>query len=265
MSAHRAPPHGAWSSDDRRNVGGTDCASSGRDAQRIPQRDELLMTQGSPPSSTSGPRGPAEVRSEKLRVLHDEIGACRVCEPLTASYSKPASMARGDAGDVVIVGESPGAKELASGRAFSGNAGTRLDQWLLAGGSPRNNPREGVYLTSVVKCRSIEKSDLVTMSRRCIAFLRRQIDVIAPKVVITLGQFAYSMLSTQLQWKDAVCGLFESRECWLVSPFAVPFKLLVWPHPSGLSRWTNEPSNRVRLEESFAVLRAARSSAGGMR
>lgn len=171
-------------------------------------------------------------------------------------------MYRGVAGDVVIVGESPGRTEVSTGIAFSGRAGRRLDEWLVASGATDTNPRRGVYFTSVAKCGTTEegKRHLPVMAKACVHFLRNQINAIAPWLVVTLGQVAYDALSTQLQWRNAVCKVFESKQCWLVSPFSVDFVLVPWPHPSGLSRWTNEPANRERLLHSFNAVRAIRAS-----
>ncbi len=215
-------------------------------------------------------RSPASIRglgvyrvtdkATKLSVLHDEINACRVCEESVGDFSKPNSMKRGEAGDVVIVGESPGATEVETQTAFSGPAGKRLNEWLIKSGAAQDAPRGGVYLTSVVKCRSNDKAAVARMAKNCTQFLRRQINTIAPNIVITLGQFAYEALDTQLRWRSAVGSMFESQECWLVSPFDVPFKLLVWPHPSGLSRWTNVEANRQKLEASFELIRSVRMS-----
>lgn len=199
----------------------------------------------------------------RLRRLHEEINACRVCESCVADFSKPSSMNRGEVGDVLIVGESPGATEVATQAAFSGQAGTRLNGWLVQCGAEEADPRRSVYLTSVVKCRSTNKPALSRMAKNCAPFMRQQIDIVAPRIVITLGQFAYDAFDTQLRWRDAVCNLYESRELWLLSPFTVPFKFMVWPHPSGLSRWTNNPKNQRRLVESFAAVRGARESQQG--
>lgn len=171
-------------------------------------------------------------------------------------------MYRGVAGDVVIVGESPGRTEVSTGIAFSGPAGRRLDEWLVASGATVGDPRCGVYFTSVAKCGTTQegKRHLPIMEKACVHFLRDQINTIAPWLVVTLGQVAYDALGTQLQWRNAVCRVFASRECWLVSPFLVDFLLVPWPHPSGLSRWTNDPANRERLLHSFGAVATIRAN-----
>lgn len=196
--------------------------------------------------------------SSKLATIHRKISECRTCEPLVAGFEKPVSMQRGHAGDLVVIGESPGATEATSGKAFSGPAGKRLDKWLSSCATSQDDPRHGVYLTSVVKCRTTQKAHLSTMTTHCIEHLRLQVNAIAPKIIITLGEFAYQALRTQLTWSQAVGGIFSSKECWLISPFDVPFQLVPWPHPSGLSRWTNNKSNQERLQRSIEQVRAIR-------
>lgn len=201
-------------------------------------------------------------RAVRLAQVHDAINKCRACESFANDYSKPSNMRRGDVGDVVVIGESPGPTEVTMQAAFSGPSGKRLNKWLIACGAPEDDPRRGVYLTSVVKCHSEDKAAIAKMSRNCFSFLAQQIDIIAPKLVITLGEFAYDSLATRLRWNQAVAKLYDSRECWLISPFAVQFKLMVWPHPSGLSQWINEPQNKQQLTASFDLVRATRSSEG---
>lgn len=87
----------------------------------------------------------------KLESLHREIDQCFACSACRG-FCKPRAMDRGAPGDIVIVGEGPGRKELENERAFSGQTGVRLDEWLVASGAPPATPRAGVYTTSVTKC-----------------------------------------------------------------------------------------------------------------
>jgi len=93
------------------------------------------------------------------------------------------------------------------------------------------------------------------MTPNCRPFLQKQITLIRPKLIITLGQLAFDELNfTDLMFSDALCLPLASREHVLLSPFGYHFTLLPWPHPSGLNRWLNKPQNRQRLEKSFATV-----------
>src|SRR6185437_7319048 len=92
------------------------------------------------------------MRTQSLNALHDEIIGCRVCEAKVIGFKKPPPLNRGDVGRVMVVGQGPGSAELRGTRAFAGQSGRTLDSWLVACGAPRNEPRSGIYFTSVIKC-----------------------------------------------------------------------------------------------------------------
>jgi len=87
-----------------------------------------------------------------LEVLHEQISLCRVCESQVDNFQKPSKLDRGEAGQIIIVGQGPGSAELKGTRAFAGQAGRRLDSWLLECGASPEDPRGGIYFTSVIKC-----------------------------------------------------------------------------------------------------------------
>src|SRR5690606_38670789 len=141
--------------------------------------------------------------------------------------------------DIMIIGRNPGNKEVANAKPFSGQSGVKLDQWLELIGKPKDSPREGVYITSILKCFCPEKeSTLRSMYLNCNQFLINQYAILQPKLVITLGKSAFDAINfTSLNFKDAVGLIFNSAEYELIPKLGIAFDLLVWPHPSGLSRW----------------------------
>ncbi len=89
--------------------------------------------------------------------------------------------------DIVFVGEAPGAQEARTGRPFVGNAGKILDHLLAS----VDLDRADVYITNVVKDRPPDNRDPTAEEIRIYApFLRRQIEIIRPRVIATLGRFA---------------------------------------------------------------------------
>jgi len=130
----------------------------------------------------------------QLEELHRKIADCRVCEPIVPGFEKPLPMDRGIPGNVLIVGEGPGRTELGSQRAFAGQSGKTLDRWLIKCGANQANPREGIYMTSVLKCFCPSQKNFQRMAKNCIHFLHDQIINIQPALVITLGKQAFSAL-----------------------------------------------------------------------
>jgi uracil-DNA glycosylase len=85
---------------------------------------------------------------------------------------------------MVLIGEGPGATEDATGRPFVGQAGHLLDTILEA----IEVPRTSVYITNIVKCRPPQnRKPLPDEIAACIPYLHRQLDLIAPKVIVAMG------------------------------------------------------------------------------
>jgi uracil-DNA glycosylase family 4 len=155
----------------------------------------------------------------------------------------------------MVIGQEPGTTECATGRAFSGPAGARLDKWLIAAGAPAGNPRQDVYLTSRLKCRSSDAKIRGRMALNCDGFLTRQIELVKPRLVISLGALSYEFFADpRIPYEQGLCRLVRSSD-YLIFPFGHPFDHLAWPHPSGLNRWLNSPGNVDRLSESFGIAR----------
>ena len=88
---------------------------------------------------------------------------------------------------VMCVGEAPGRHEDESGLPFVGRAGKHLDQLLLSVGLPR----EDVYICNVLKCRPPQnRNPQEDEIERCSPFLRRQVALVRPEVVVAFGTFA---------------------------------------------------------------------------
>jgi uracil-DNA glycosylase family 4 len=191
----------------------------------------------------------------ELTVIHHEIDGCTVCSSAVEGLSKPASMRRGEPGRVMVVGKGPGKTEVQKGEAFSGPGGRRLEQWLGQCVPDPQNVRAGIYFTSVTKCLSPDPYFPV-LAKNCWRFLDRQIDAIRPELIISLGQEAYNALSISGEaYPAALCKLHDSTKWLLFTRFGYHYRLMVWPHPSGLNRWLNDRENVVKLERSFEVLR----------
>ncbi len=88
---------------------------------------------------------------------------------------------------IMFVGEAPGKNEAKSGRPFCGAAGKILDELLTSVGIDRKD----VYITNIVKDRPPENRDPLPNEIECYGpYLERQIDIIKPEVIATLGRFS---------------------------------------------------------------------------
>ena len=191
----------------------------------------------------------------QLEKLHADIDQCWRCKTSIPRMVKPIGLKRGEPGPVMIIGQNPGKAEHRAGTAFAGQSGARLNDWLIRCGSDPANPRKNVYFTSVAKCVAPSTESLPLMVKNCRPFLERQLRLIAPRLIISLGAVAFSSLGlVQLPFSSAVCRLYSSQELFLISPFGFNFHYVAWPHPSGLSRWHNLAANKTMLDESFTAL-----------
>ncbi len=93
--------------------------------------------------------------------------------------------------DLMFIGEAPGEEEDRQGLPFVGRAGNLLTSMITALGCERDN----VYICNVVKCRPPNNRDpLPSEAKACNHFLRRQIELIRPKVIVALGRVSAQLL-----------------------------------------------------------------------
>ena len=91
------------------------------------------------------------------------------------------------AAEVLLVGEAPGANEDKQGEPFVGRAGKLLDDMLQMIGLSR----ERIYITNSVKCRPPQNRDPLNVEQdACIGYLRRQVALLRPKIIVCLGRIA---------------------------------------------------------------------------
>jgi DNA polymerase len=129
-----------------------------------------------------------EEQAIALRALAAEIGACPKCDlARTRTHAVPGE-GRPDA-DIVFIGEGPGFYEDQQARPFVGPAGKFLDELLASIGLRRQD----VYIANVIKCRPPGNRDpLPAETAACKPWLDRQLEIIDPKVIVTLGRFSMS-------------------------------------------------------------------------
>ncbi len=124
-----------------------------------------------------------------LSGLYEEIALCQQCE--IAKYRTKVVPGEGaEDADILFIGEAPGWHEDQQGRPFVGPAGQYLGELLAS----INLKREQVYIANVIKCRPTGNRDpLPTEIRNCRKWLERQIELICPRVIVTLGRYSMAM------------------------------------------------------------------------
>jgi uracil-DNA glycosylase len=190
----------------------------------------------------------------KLKRLHARIRGCTRC--VAAGYLDAAApVVAGDITDrVMIVGQAPGIVELTTRMPFSGRAGAELRRWLgRAGISEHRLP----YRTAITKCFP-GKATSGAGDRRpsppeialCAPWLEAELALVRPEIVLLVGTLAIDRLWGRAPLSDVVGR--SKRSAVLDDALLIPL-----PHPSGASRWLNDPANKARLDRALRVLARA--------
>jgi uracil-DNA glycosylase len=151
---------------------------------------------------------PAAERREDLIALMREMQSQHEC-PLIATRTKLVFGAGNADADLMFVGEAPGFYEDQQGLPFVGRAGKLLDQLLVEIGLRR----EDTFVTNTLKCRPPDNRDpLPDEIEVCKPYLFRQIELIEPKVVCTLGNFSLKLLTRSNTGITRVHGVPQEHE-----------------------------------------------------
>ena len=124
-----------------------------------------------------------------LSQLYEEIALCRRCD-LYKTRTKAVPGEGAENADIVFIGEAPGRYEDQQGRPFVGPAGQYLNKLLDSIGLKR----EQVYITNIVKSRPTDHRDpLPAEITACRPWLDKQIEIIEPKMIVTLGRYSMAL------------------------------------------------------------------------
>ncbi|HEU4390202.1 MAG TPA: uracil-DNA glycosylase [Blastocatellia bacterium] len=179
-----------------------------------------------------------------LEDIRTDIGDCRRCK--LCEQRSNIVFGEGDPNaDLMFIGEGPGADEDATGRPFVGRAGQLLDKIIAAIGMRR----EETYIANVVKCRppgnrTPERDEVST----CEQFLYRQIAVIRPRVIVTLGSPAFQCVLRSRDSVTKIRGEWRDLEGIAVMPTFHPAYLLRSPDKKR-EVWEDMKKVRKRLDD----------------
>lgn len=181
-----------------------------------------------------------ESELEQLRALAEGCIQCRLAETRTNVVFGVGSP---DA-NVMFVGEAPGKNEDLQGEPFVGAAGRLLDRLLTEVGLARDD----VYIANVLKCRPPGNRDpRPDEIDSCKGYLRRQIELIEPRVVMTLGNFATKLL---MRTDTGITRLRGHRYEWWRNIILVPTF-----HPAAALRGGEKVTEAMRHD--FSLMREA--------
>ena len=183
-----------------------------------------------------------EDRRERLVEVYREASVCELC-PLSETRTNVVFGSGNADSDLMLVGEAPGAEEDRQGLPFVGRAGALLTELLEGIGMTR----EDVWITNVLRCRPPGNRDPQPIEiESCQPYTYRQVELIEPRVIGTLGNFATKLLTGSRTGITKVRGTVQVHEIAGRTVFLMPLL-----HPAAALR---TPSLVDTLREDFAKL-----------
>jgi DNA polymerase len=196
---------------------------------------------------------PAYGAGGTLTEVASVASGCALCKLAGARTQVVFGVGRADA-DLLFVGEGPGEQEDLKGEPFVGRAGQLLTQLIEGIGLTRDD----VYIANVVKCRPPGNRDPQPDEiEACAPWLDRQLELIRPRVIVTLGNFATKLL---LDTKEGITKL-RGRE-FPFSRAGVDAILLPTFHPSAVLRSGGKALAEARADFVRVKRALAKSTAG---
>ena len=177
---------------------------------------------------------------DSWEALEEKCRSCTGCGLCETRHNVVFGVGKRDT-DVLFVGEGPGEQEDLQGEPFVGPAGKLLDDML----SILDLDRTNCYIANIVKCRPPRNRDpLETEQESCIGYLRNQVALIRPKVIVCLGRIsAKKLIDPDFRITRQHGQWFKRGEFWMMATY----------HPSALLR---DVSKRPDAFDDLMSLRA---------
>jgi DNA polymerase len=190
----------------------------------------------------ASPQASAADRRARLVEVYREAAVCERC-PLAATRTQVVFGNGNSDAELMFVGEGPGAEEDRQGLPFVGRAGQLLNELLADIGLDR----EAVFVANVIKCRPPGNRDPQPVEiESCHPYLMRQVELIEPRVIATLGNFATKLMTGSQVGITRVRGTPQVHEVAGRTVFLMPLL-----HPAAALR---TPSLVETLREDFRAL-----------
>jgi uracil-DNA glycosylase family 4 len=206
------------------------------------------------------PRQGAGVRS--LRSLQRAQRACTRCAD-AGFIANAHPVFSGHAGQrIMLVGQAPGPVEHDQTRPFAGRAGRQLMRWLIrAGFRDEDDVRDRIYMTAMTTCFPGRRRDGAGDRRPspaevalCAPWLDGVISMLNPPLIIPIGSLALERFLPGQRLDDVIGAAYTGDGIPIPGAPEVDHVLVPLPHPSGQSRWLNDPARVALLDRAIARL-----------
>ena len=189
-----------------------------------------------------------------IDALQAELSTCRLCIEGGYQIESMSVFSGQQANRMMLVGQAPGVEEIESRRPFSGDAGRRLFRWLKRAGWEEEEFRSNTYICSVTRCfpgrnpkGDGDRVPSAAERKLCRPWLDGELALVNPELIIPVGSLAINLFYPQrVKLVDVIGTVYENEDGRLILPL---------PHPSGASRWHNDPRNVGRIDMAIFHLR----------
>jgi uracil-DNA glycosylase len=202
-----------------------------------------------------------QAASAALADLATAIAACRRCqqaghleraEPRLLGLAARLAVPAANRPPVVVVGQAPGRHAGRFPEPFTSPYGRQIANWLEQAGFDRGDLPTRVHLTALTRCfpgpgpgdrgdRAPSRAEIAL----CADHLRAELAWLRPVVIITVGKLATEALLGRSQALADIIGTGWER---------AGVRYLPLPHPSGVSRWRNDPAHRALVDQALVLL-----------
>ncbi len=177
-----------------------------RPKSALPTKPAIISAGRHVPVATTAPQSSVRVTGKTLDEIAGQIRVCSACPLHTSRKNTVPGEGNPNRPDILFVGEGPGADEDDQSRPFVGEAGQLLDKMIAGMGYKR----EDVFIANIVKCRPPgNRVPLPEEMSACVPYLKAQIALIKPKIIVALGKTAVQ----ELLQKDVAITKFRGTWC----------------------------------------------------
>ena len=158
-----------------------------------------------------------------LESLKKQAQECHLCT-LSKTREKVIFGEGNPHADIMFIGDSPSSSDESMGNIFTGRSGEMLTKMIE---NVLKVQRKDIYLSNILKCRSPEGQSISPKhAHTCHSYLLKEIDLVQPKVILTLGESAYYYLTGDDTPLSSIRGLLQQKEHYKVVPTYHPNYLL---------------------------------------
>ena len=188
-------------------------------------------------------------KDEKLKKIKDEVLECKKCS-LYKNRNYPVIGKGSHDAEIMFIGEAPGAQEDKTGHPFCGRAGEILDELL----NSVSIKRQDIYICNILKCKPpLNRDPEIEEIKACSPYLERQIKIIKPKIICSLGRYSMQFLMEKFGLVNKIEQISKIHgSLFEIKIGSQKLKFVAFYHPAVA---TYNPNMKETLKKDFQILK----------